>query len=270
MFLDGFSAFYSFLEPAIDIIMMTAILYAGYQFLVRTSAMQIVRAVFVILAVYIVSYVLNLGAMMWILGKLTPVLALALVVVFQPEIRKLVLRLGQMNLSFFSKRTRHTYADAVVIAAQELSRRKKGMLVVFERGTRLDDIEAKGTRLNADISSALLVTIFSFETPLHDAACLVRDGKIVAAGCFLPLTDRTDIKKTFGTRHRAALGMSEQSDAVVLIVSEETGAMSLAYESKFEYDLTAEQLISTLNKLLDVTEKNRTIENTIDENTQLN
>ena len=124
------------------------------------------------------------------------------------------------------------------------------MLVVFERGTNLDHLIETGTKLNADISSALLLTIFSFETALHDAACIIREDKIIAAGCFLPLTSRNDLKKTFGTRHRAAIGTSEQTDAVVLIVSEETGAISLAYDSKFDYDLSVDQVIPTLDKLL--------------------
>ncbi len=268
--LDSFLDFYLSVEPIIDILVTTAVLYAVYKIIAKTNTMQILRAGIVIFIVYVVAYVLHLNVLLWGMQKVAPALAIGLAIVFQPEIRKLLLNLGQMDWNPFASRTKHTYADAVIIAAETLSRKKKGMLVVFTRGTRLDSYIETGTRLDADISSALLVTIFSFETPLHDAACIVENGKIVAAGCFLPLSERFDIKKTFGTRHRAALGMSEQTDAVVLIVSEETGAMSLAYDGNFDYDLTTSQLTTTLNKLLDVTDKNKTIENTIDESTSIN
>ncbi len=247
---DGFRNAYFSIEPFLDICVLTGILYAIYQILVKTNTLQIIRAALVIIVVYIVVFVLRLEVMMFILEKITPALAISIVLIFQDEIKKFIQKIGQMNLSFLNKDTRHTYAYDIVKAAEELSKRKKGMLVVFERGTNLDHLIETGTKLNADISSALLLTIFSFETALHDAACIVREDKIIAAGCFLPLTTRSDLKKTFGTRHRAAIGTSEQTDAVVLIVSEETGAISLAYDSKFDYDLTVEQILPTLDKLL--------------------
>ena len=117
----------------------------------------------------------------------------------------------------------------------------------------LKDIMDTGTYLNADLTSSLLVTIFGHDTPLHDGASVIQNGKIVASGCFLPLSEQYDIRKTFGTRHRAALGLSEETDAVILVVSEETGAISLAYDSRLHYDLTMEQLNETLETLLDIT-----------------
>ncbi|MBR4374371.1 MAG: diadenylate cyclase CdaA [Treponema sp.] len=247
---DTFVAAWSSIKTIFDICVLTGVLYAVYQILAKTGTLQIVRAVLVILFVYIIVFVLRLEVMMFILREITPALAVGLAVIFQDEIKKFIQRIGQMNLNFLQRDTRNTDAYDVVIAAEALSKKKKGMLVVFERGTRLDNLIESGTKLNADISSALLLTIFSFETALHDAACIVRDGRIVAAGCFLPLTNRNDLDKTFGTRHRAAIGTSEQTDAVVLIVSEETGAMSLAYDSKFDYDLTTDQLMTTLERLL--------------------
>ena len=126
------------------------------------------------------------------------------------------------------------------------------MLVVFIRNTEVNDIVETGTRINAELSSNLLVTIFGHDTPMHDGAVLVQDGRVIAAGCFLPLSEQQNIKKTFGTRHRAALGMSEETDAVVLIVSEESGAISLAYDSKLYYDLSMDVLYSTLEAELDL------------------
>jgi diadenylate cyclase len=139
------------------------------------------------------------------------------------------------------------------------------MLVAFMRRTKLDNILSTGTRLNADLSSSLLVTIFGHNTPLHDGACFIQGGKVVAAGCFLPVSEQYDIKKTFGTRHRAALGLSEASDCVVLVVSEETGAYSLAYDSKLHYDLTMEQLTKILERQLEITPDQKIIEDTVDE-----
>ena len=146
-----------------------------------------------------------------------------------------------------------------------LSKQKRGMLAVFMRHTKMDDILQSGTKLNADLSSSLLVTIFGMDTPLHDGACFIQGGKLIAAGCFLPLSEQYDIKKTFGTRHRAALGLSEISDAVVLVVSEETGAMSLAYDSKLHYDLSATEITKILENLLEITPESYNMEDTIDE-----
>ena len=133
------------------------------------------------------------------------------------------------------------------------------------RHTKLDDLIQSGTKLNADLSSSLLVTIFGMDTPLHDGACLIQGGKVIAAGCFLPLSEQYDIKKTFGTRHRAALGLSEVSDAVVLVVSEESGALSLAYDSKLHYDLSVKDLTKILENLLEIKPENYDMEDTIDE-----
>ena len=129
------------------------------------------------------------------------------------------------------------------------------MLVVFTRRTGLKDVAVTGTEINALVSSSMLITIFGHDTPLHDGAVLIQNDKIIAAGCFLPLSEQYDIKKTFGTRHRAALGLSEQTDAVVLVVSEETGALSLAYDSKLYYDLSREQIIKTLTSKLESSSK---------------
>ena len=134
-----------------------------------------------------------------------------------------------------------------------LSNQKRGMLVAFARKNELKDIMDTGVRLNADLSSSLLVTIFGHDTPLHDGACIIQGGKVLAAGCFLPLSEQYDIKKTFGTRHRAALGLSEETDSIVLVVSEETGAISLAFDSKLHYDLKMDQLTKILETQLELT-----------------
>jgi diadenylate cyclase len=155
--------------------------------------------------------------------------------------------------------------EAVVTAAEILSQERRGMLVVFPRRVNIKSIAETGTRLNADISSSLIVTVFEFDTPLHDGAMIIENGRIVAAGCFLPLSEQQDIKKSFGTRHRASLGMSEQSDAVVLVVSEETGALSIAFDSKLYYDLSPLEVTRKLRELLDRGARKSTADSAIGE-----
>ena len=257
---------YDFIRPFLDIGVMAFILYKAYEIIVKTNALQIIKAAIVVAMAYAVALLLHLSMLLWVLQKLAPGLVVCFAIVFQPELRKVFLKLGQSQWFTFGNRSRHTYVDTVIIAAEMLSKMKRGMLVVFTRHTKIDDIIETGTRLDADLSSALLVTIFGHDTPLHDAACVVQNGKIIAAGCFLPLSEQYDIKKTFGTRHRAALGMSEISDAVVLVVSEESGAVSLAYDSQLHYDLNPNQITKQLEKLLEMTPAQKTIEDTIDEN----
>lgn len=257
---------YDFIRPFLDIGVMAFILYKAYEIIVKTNALQIIKAAIVVAMAYAVALLLHLSMLLWVLQKLAPGLVVCFAIVFQPELRKVFLKLGQSQWFTFGNRSRHTYVDTVIIAAEMLSKMKRGMLVVFTRHTKIDDIIETGTRLDADLSSALLVTIFGHDTPLHDAACVVQNGKIIAAGCFLPLSEQYDIKKTFGTRHRAALGMSEISDAVVLVVSEESGAVSLAYDSQLHYDLNPNRITKQLEKLLEMTPAQKTIEDTIDEN----
>lgn len=262
---DNLLKIYDVIKPLIDIGVMTFLLYKAYEFIVKTNAVQIIRAAVIVAMAFAAALVLDLSMVIWVLEKIGPGLVICFAIVFQPELRKVFLKIGQTEWFAFGNRSRHTYVDTVIIAAEMLSKMKRGMLVVFTRHTQLDDIIETGTKINADLSSALLVTIFGHDTPLHDAACVVQSGKILSAGCFLPLSEQYDIKKTFGTRHRAALGMSEVSDAVVLVVSEETGAISLAYDSKLHYDLKTVQITKILEKLLELTPDQKTIEDTIDE-----
>ena len=133
-----------------------------------------------------------------------------------------------------------------------LAEQKRGALIVFARNVGLKNIIDTGTKINADLTSSLIITIFAFDTPLHDGAVIVSRGKILAAGCFLPLSRQVFIQKSFGTRHRAALGQAEESDAVILVVSEETGAVSLAYDSNIFYDMTLKEVGRTLRHLLEI------------------
>lgn len=256
---------YDFIRPVLDIGIITFLLYKAYQLITKTNAIQLIRAAVVVVLSYAVAVILQLRTLLWIFSVIAPGLMMAFAIVFQPELRKVFLKLGQAEWFTFGSRAKHSYVDSVLIAAEMLSKQKRGMLAVFMRRTKLDNILSTGIRLNADLSSSLLVTIFGHNTPLHDGACFIQGGKILAAGCFLPVSEQYDIKKTFGTRHRAALGLCEVSDCVVLVVSEETGAYSLAYDSKLHYDLTMDQVTRILERQLDITPDQQIIEDTIDE-----
>ncbi|MBP5751285.1 MAG: diadenylate cyclase CdaA [Treponema sp.] len=249
---------YDYIRPVLDVGVLFFLLYKGYQLIVRTNSAQILKAAVIIALAYAVVGIFDLATVKWLLTFVTPALLVGFVLVFQPEIRKILLKLGQVE--WFNSRKKTLYSSDtiqnVLLAADTLSKQKRGMLVVFLRKTKLENISDTGEKLDAKISASLLVTIFVFDTPLHDGACVIQDDRVVAAGCFLPLSEQYDIKKTYGTRHRAALGTSEVSDSVVLVVSEETGAISLAYDSVLHYDLSMSQLTTDLTRLLSVkTEK---------------
>lgn len=256
---------YDFVRPVLDIAVLTYLLYKAYDFMTKSNSIQILKSAVIVLLAYAIAVILKLNTLLWLLRIIAPGLVIAFAVIFQPEIRKLFLRIGQSRWFAFGSRSKHTYVDSVLTAAEMLSKERRGMLAVFLRHTKLDNYMQSGTRLNADLSSSLLVTIFGKDTPLHDGACFIQGGKLISAGCFLPLSEDYNIKKTFGTRHRAGLGLSEVSDAVVLIVSEETGAISLAYDSKLNYDLTISELTKVLEKLLELPPEAKNIEDTIDE-----
>ena len=264
--LNFFTVYETVLKPILEIGILAFLLYKAYKIIVGTNATQILTAGILIVLCYGLVNILKLTMLKWLLDKLMVVFAVGFAIVFQPEVRKIFLKLGQTNIFSPGKKTKHTYVDAALIAADTLSKKRRGMILIFQRQTKLDNImQSGGTKLNADLSSALLVTIYGHDTPLHDGACIVREGKIVAAGCFLPPSEQYDIKKTFGSRHRAALGICEISDAVALVVSEETGAISLAYDSQLHYDLTRSELIRILENLLNIRQEDKVIEDSIDE-----
>jgi diadenylate cyclase len=245
--------FYNLLRPALDIAILAFLLYKAYDLLLKTQALQLLKGAGFLVVIFGVAFLFKLSTLQWLLNILAPGLFVAVAIVFQPELRQIIMRLGQGELFRLDNKPRLGQLEAVVTAAEILSQLKRGALVVFPRRVSLRHITETGTRLNADLSSSLIVAVFQFDGPLHDGAMVVQGGRIAAAGCLLPLSEQQDIRKSFGTRHRSALGMSEQSDAVVLIVSEETGAISLAYESKLYYDLSPLEVQRRLKELLDRT-----------------
>jgi diadenylate cyclase len=245
------SAAYDFIRPVLDVAILAFLLYKGYDLLIKTQAVQLIKGAGILALVYGIALFFKLATLQWLLTTLAPGLFIAVAIVFQPELRKIIIRLGQGDLFRPDHKPHIGQLEAVITAAEILSQQKRGMLVVFPRRINIKNIIDTGTRINAEISSSLIVTVFEFDGPLHDGAMIIQGGRIVAAGCFLPLSEQQDIRKSFGTRHRASLGMTEQSDAVVLVVSEETGAISLAYDSKLYYDLSPIEVSRKLKDLLD-------------------
>jgi diadenylate cyclase len=246
--------FAAYVRPALDILLLAYLVYKTYEVMVKTQAIQLVKGALILVAFYAAAYFLQLTTVTWILNVLAPGLVIALAIVFQPELRKIFMRLGQGSIFRASARPRITQIEAVINAAERLSSIRRGALIVFARNVGLKNIVDTGTRLDSLLSSSLIVTVFGHDTPLHDGALIVQDGRVAAAGCFLPLSEQQDIRKSFGTRHRAALGLSEEADAVILVVSEETGALSLAYESKLYYGLSPDQIRRRLGELLEFPE----------------
>lgn len=216
----------------IDTALVAYFLYRIYLMLKHTRAAALIKGLIVLVFLMVLSRWLNLHVINWILEKLMTVVMIALPVVFQPELRRALEQIGRGRL--FHKTTEldeqelEEVIGAVTSAAVVMSQRKVGALIVFERETGLEERIETGVQIDGLVSDSLLLNIFEKDTPLHDGAVIIRGKRIVAASCLLPLTDARNLSQELGTRHRAALGISEQSDAIVLVVSEETGTISVA------------------------------------------
>lgn len=249
-FLNDIPIISDFILPALDIGLLAFILYKLYEILEETRAVQLLRGAVILALVYAVAWMFQLSTLLWLLEIIAPGLFIGMAIVFQPELRNIIARLGQRQLFRGKTRQKPFQVEAVLNAAEVLASHRRGALVVFGRNTGLKNIVDTGTRVNADLSSALILTIFGHDGPLHDGAAVVVNGRLTAAGCFLPLSNQPDIRRSFGTRHRAALGMAEETDAVVLAISEETGALSLAYDANIFYDLEEDDVRRRLHELL--------------------
>ncbi len=242
---------YDYLRIGAEIAILTFAFYRFYMAIADTKATQLVGIVVGISFVYFASSVLQLEVITTLIEILILPFAMMLVVFYHPELRRAFSSSTFSRKRFFrGNQNSGEQIDSILNACNILVEKKRGALIVFPRHTDLKPILESGTKLNADLSSALILTIFDHDTPLHDGACVVQGGKITYAACYLPLSENNSIKATFGTRHRAALGLTEESDAVVIIVSEENGAISLAYNANINYNLEPEQIKDILMKLL--------------------
>lgn len=272
-----FFAFSQFtLFDLIDILLVAFMIYSLIRFVRETRAVQLVKGIVFLIVAYVISGSLRLSVLHSLLTYFFQFAFIALLIVFQPEIRRALEQLGKSNVgrSLASAMTstvrdneeerayiRHSITE-VANAIYALQRLKMGALIVFERQTKLGEIADTGTILDAEVTAQLVGNVFFNKAPLHDGAAIIRDGKLHAAGCILPLTTNDNVSADLGTRHRAALGMSENSDAVIVVVSEETAQISIALNGVLTRDYTRDTLIVRLENLLIPQEKGNEKEGT--------
>lgn len=256
----------------VDIAIISVIVYYVLSMFKKTRAYQLLTGVIVFFLVYILAQHFKLKALTFLIDNMLQVGLIALLVVFQPELRRALEQMGSMNILARNFLHRRTYEDAEIdrlrksIAAicdgvERMSEKQTGALIVMEKFTRLETVKQSGTPVNADITPELIGTIFYDGSPLHDGAVVIHDGRITHAGCVLPLSDNLEISKEMGTRHRAALGISEVSDVIALVVSEETGTISYAKDGVLRRHQDRHLLYEMLTKefiqpIVDAQEKN--------------
>ena len=242
-----------------DLLDMAIVGFVFYKILTlmkSTRAASLLKGVLVFLAALMLSYILQMRSITFIMRSLVSWGVLALVILFQPEIRRILEEVGSRRFIAFFSRTEAGSAveqaiDQTVLACTEMSQSRTGALIVFERENVLDDMVRSGTVLDAAVSSELLKNIFFVKAPMHDGAVIVRNGRVLGAGCMLPLSKNVNLSRDLGMRHRAGIGMSENADAVVVIVSEETGSISVAIGGMLKRHLKPETLANILrNELL--------------------
>jgi diadenylate cyclase len=234
-------------RDVLEVLVVAYVIYALLRFLVGTRALQIVFGLLVLGIIYLAAFGLKLSMITYLLGVVFTYGAFAAVVVFQPELRQALARLGQTPVfRLFGAGPGPAVADEIGKAVERLSRSATGAIIALEREVRLDPYLESGTVIRAGVSAELLASIFSRHSPLHDGAVLVRGAEIVGAGCILPLTQNLVGDRTLGTRHRAALGLSEETDALVLVVSEESAIVSLARGGALQRGLSPEQVAAAI------------------------
>jgi diadenylate cyclase len=247
--LKGFS-----LNALVDIIVVSYIFYKGYSLIKETRAEQLLKGIILIFLLIPISDFLNLNMLLWILEKTITISVISIVIIFQPEIRKALEHIGRTSfvdkIIYEDEEVMQGVINEIVDAVEALSIEKTGALIVIEQKTGLSDIINTGTKIDAEVSSALLQNIFVVNTPLHDGATIIRNDRIIAAGCFLPLTNNDKLNKQLGTRHRAAIGVTEITDSLTIIVSEETGVISLAVNGRLLRNYDKEKLRTILVRIM--------------------
>ena len=244
------------LSDMIDILLVAVLIYYIVKLIRETRAKQLVKGIGLLLVIFWLSSLFKLHTLNYILSGTMQIGLFAIIVIFQPELRNLLERIGRFKvgriIDFAADTTMNDTQmtiESVVYAAVNMSATKTGALIVMERETKLGDFITSGIMLDANVSSGLLENIFVPNTPLHDGAVIIRRNRIIAAGCMLPLTGNNNLSHELGTRHRAALGLSETTDAIVIVVSEETGKISIARNGTLTRNLTGESLSKALTKI---------------------
>lgn len=249
------------LWSVIDILIVSYIFLKAYTLIKETRAEQLLKGILFVLVLIPISYLMNLSVLYFILSKTITIGVLAIIIIFQPEIRRALEHIGRSAFEELKtdeeKQAIYRGIREIVTAVENLSLSKTGALIVLERNTGLGEIYASGTNIDASISNALLENIFVVNTPLHDGATIIKNNRVAYSGCVLPLTSNTDINKKLGTRHRAAIGLTEVSDALVIIVSEETGIISLAANGRLTRNYDKEKLSNMLTKVFENQGRNK-------------
>lgn len=239
----------------LDIAIVAVVVYSIYVLIKKTRAVQIFKGFLIILALLALSEVLDLVILNFILENFLTYGMILMIIVFQPELRSALEKLGRKNIvnifDFDDKIRDKQVISEIVKAVEIMSLKKIGAIIVIEQSTKINDIIREGVDLSAKVSSELIQTIFNPRTPLHDGAVIIEDSQIKAAKCVLPLASENMVPRNVGTRHRAAIGMSEVSDALVIVVSEETGIISFVEDGKIKRDLNGDKLTSILLRSLD-------------------
>ena len=255
-FTDYFSDSFKYLRTMsladiVDVLIVAVLIYVCIGLIRRTNANRLARGIVLILLALVISDIARLKMVNSLMRRIVELGLIAIVVIFQPEIRRLLERMGSGKFAYFFgapgvPATMESVINQTVLACASMSESRTGALIVFERTSSLNDQIATGTVVNAEVSSELLRNIFFVNSPLHDGAVIMRDGRLAAAGCMLPLSNNASLSSDLGMRHRAGIGMSEHSDAVVAIVSEETGSISVAMDGMLKRHLTPD----TFGKIL--------------------
>lgn len=246
------------IQDTLDILLVTLILYELIKLIRKTRSVQIFKGLAILFVVYIVVLIFDMPVMKSIFGTIFSSALVIIIILFTPEIRNVLERMGRSSpFKFFTQKQYSDVSSAgainsVCAACSEMSDDKIGALIVFERKSMLGEIMKTGTMINADVSASLVRNIFYPKSPLHDGALIISAGRVASAGCILPLTDTRNLDAKFGTRHRAAVGVTENSDAAVVVVSEETGAISYVHKGRIEHDITSSELRDYLLKALDI------------------
>ena len=258
-------------RDVVDILLVAVILYKSYEMLKDTRAITLAKGMFVMMGVALGAYILELHAIYWLLSKSIYLLFMALPIVFQPELRRALERIGQGKFLgsavYLNAEEADTLVNEIDKVVFNMSAKKIGALIVLEREIGINEIIDTGIRVDGLVTAPFMMNVFIPNTPLHDGAAVIRGNRMIAAGCLLPLTENRSLSTELGTRHRAALGLSEQCDAVVGIVSEETGIVSIAENGHITRRLNSEQLKKRLRPLLikaDPTLKMKDIKNAFD------
>lgn len=250
--MDRFLALNLGWRDLLDIAIITFIFYKIIQLIRGTRAEQLVKGLVVLLLTMVVSEYLELSTLNWMLRQLMTVGLLAIPIVFQPELRRALEQLGRGKIfqrTLWGPKEFDYFLNEIVKAIPVLVKKRFGALIVIEMETGLDDLAETGINVEGTISAELLINVFFPRSPLHDGAVIIRGDKVVAAGCYLPLTERPNLSKELGTRHRAAIGVTEETDSVAIVVAEETGIVSLAYNGRLTRYLDEKSLRNLLQEL---------------------